>query len=733
MPFVSRRQFLVSAGAGALVVAFRMDTPLAQPGAGSLPRFVSGHPEVDSWLRISADNAITILTGKVELGQGLSTALLQIAAEELEVLPSDIEILTADTGITPNESYTAGSRSIEDSGMAIRQAAAETRKLLLELAGEHFGAAADDLRINDGAVHYQGASVSYGTLVEGQAITRRISADTPLKPAADYRQVGRSWPRVDLPAKVFGGTAFIQDIRLDGMLHARTVHPPSLRATLRSFNRAAVESLPGVVAVVRDGSFLAVVAEREEQAVNASAQLAASARWDGSDAGDTPEGDTLETYLRDRPAQTSTLVDSGTRRNDATRISATYLRPFQAHASIGPSCAIALWDNGELRLWTHSQGIFPLRDELTRVIDLPADAMRLTFAENAGCYGHNGADDAALEAALIARALPGRPVRLQWSRADEFAFEPLGAAMVMDCEAGLDDDGNVTDWHFTVRGFPHPGRPGFGAGNGANLLAAQLIENALPPRQSGNPGLARNAIPLYRFAATRVDEHFVPDPPTRVSSLRALGAYANVFALESFIDELAAAANRDPVAFRLAYLEDERAREVIRTAARIANWSERGGLPSGRALGLGFAQYNNSAAYCAVIADVEVASDGAVRVHKLWSAVDCGQVINPDGVRNQIEGGAVQSVSWTLLEEMRLQTRARGNLTWQDYPILRYEAVPDTEIVVLDRPELPPLGTGEASQGPAAAAVANAIYAASGARVRKLPLTPARVVAARQG
>jgi nicotinate dehydrogenase subunit B len=730
MAALSRRQFL--AGAGALVVSFRLYPIKAQPpGGGALPRFLAAYPEVDSWLRIGADDAITIMTGKVELGQGLKTALLQIAAEELEVAPSDIAVITADTEYAPNEAYTAGSRSIEDSGMTIRRAAAEMRQLLLELASERFGVPAAQLRISDGVISHNGGSVRYSELVGDRTINRRVSAETPLKAPASYRHVGQSWPRVDLPAKVFGGEAFIQDLRPQGMLHARTVHPPRPGSVLQNFDRAGAEAMPGVVAVIRDGSFLAVVAEREEHAINAAARLSAGAVWQDTHGHDVPDGEALESYLREQPAEQSVVTENGTAGNAATRVRATYLRPFQAHASIGPSCAIAQWNNGALRLWTHSQGIFPLREDMARVLKIPEDAMHVTFVENAGCYGHNGADDAALEAALIARALPGRPVRLQWSRADEFGWEPLGAAMLMDCDAGLDDTGSVTDWQFTVRGFPHPGRPGFGAGDGANLLAAQLIEDALPPRRSGNAGLARNAVPLYRFPAVRVDEHFIPDSPTRVSSLRALGAYANVFALESFIDELAAAAGRDPVEFRLAHLDDPRAREVIAEAARLADWSARDSLPDGRALGMGFARYNNTAAYCAVVVDAQVQSDGAVRIHHLWSTVDCGQAINPDGVRNQIEGGAVQSISWTLLEAMSLQRRNRGNLTWQDYPILRYNAVPDTRIVVLDRPELPPLGTGEASQGPAAAAVANAVFAATGARVRQLPLTPERVTAAR--
>ncbi len=733
MSLFSRRQFLAATGAGALLISFRLQPLKAQPPGGGLSRFLTANPDVDSWLRIGADNSITIMTGKVELGQGLKTALLQIAADELEVAPSDISIVTADTEYAPDESYTAGSRSIEDTGITIRHAAAEMRQLLLELASEHFGVPASQLRISDGVVAHAGGTVRYGELIGDRTVSRRVSAQAPLKAPGSYRHVGQSWPRVDLPAKIFGGEAFIQDLRPQGMVHARTVHPPRPGAQLQDFDRSAVEAMPGVVAVVRDGSFLAVVAEREELAVNAAARLRSGAVWSEAGSRNVPDGDALEAYLREQPAQHTVVAESGTAADAANRVSATYLRPFQAHASIGPSCAVAQWNDGTLRLWTHSQGIFPLREDMARVLRIPEQSMHVTFVENAGCYGHNGADDAALEAALIARAVPGRPVRLQWSRGDEFGWEPLGAAMLMDCEAGLDAAGNVADWRFTVRGFPHPGRPGFGAGNGANLLAAQLIEDALPPRQPGSAGLARNAVPLYRFPAVHVDEHFIPESPVRVSSLRALGAYANVFALESFIDELAAAAGRDPVEFRLAHLtEDPRAREVIEAAARISNWSERNSLPSGRALGIGFARYNNTAAYCAVVVDAEVQSGGAVRIHRLWSTVDCGQTINPDGVRNQIEGGAVQSISWTLLEAMSVQRRERGNLTWQDYPILRYDAVPETEIVVLDRPELPPLGTGEASQGPAAAAVANAVFAATGARVRQLPLTPERVAAARR-
>lgn len=730
---LSRRGFLT--GSGALYVGFQLGAmpALAQVRAGpALPGALRTHPNVNAWLAIGTDDRVTLFTGKAELGQGLKTALVQLAAEELDVQPGSIEVVVADTLRTPNESYTAGSRSIQDSGMSIRHAAAEARHILLGVAAGRLGVPAAQLQVVDGRVtHRDGRSLRYGELVQGASFQQPVTGQAPLKDRASYRVVGQSLPRVDFPAKVFGGApAFIQDLRLDGMLHARVVHPPTQRARLASIDLAPVRQMPGVQHVLRDGSLLGVIALREEQAIAAATALARLARWQDVSTESLPDDAALPAFMRQQTVRSASVARRGEQAAAAPLPHrASYFRPFQAHASIGPSCSLALFNEGQLTVWSHTQGIYPLRVELSRVLGLPESSIRTISAESAGCYGQNGADDAAAEAAILAMALPGRPIRLQWSRADESGWEPLGAAMLIDCEAALDARGRISQWRSVVRGFPNTGRPGFGGGAGANLLAAQLRENSMPARDAANVGLNRNSEPLYDIPALQVDEELIPNSPVRVSSLRTLGAYANVFAVESFMDELAMAAGADPLAFRLAHLTDPRGRAVLEAVAAAAGWQRRSELPKGQGLGIGYARYSSSSTYCAVIAQVSVNSAGAVRAQRIWAAADCGAIVNPDGVRNQIAGGAMQATSWTLHESVRLRHATQGLASWSDYPILRFSEAPMIEVVLIDRPDQPVLGPGEASLGPTGAALANAVHAASGTRVRSIPLTAQRVTA----
>lgn len=737
---LSRRGFLASGGA--LFVGFQFGAlpSIAQVRAGpALPGALRTHPGIDAWLRIGTDDAVTLFTGKAELGQGLKTALVQLAAEELDVPPARVTVVVADTLRTPNESYTAGSRSIQDSGMSIRHAAAEARHILLGVAASRLGAPVGELQVVDGRVTWGSRSLRYGELVDGAPLQQPITGNAPLKDRTQYRLVGQSLPRVDFPAKIFGGApAFIQDLRLPGMLHARVVHPPTQSARLAAVELATVQRMAGVQHVLRDGSLLGVVATREEQAIAAAAALARLARWENISTESLPADDALPAHMRAQDVRRGSVARRGeagastTPAAAATALShkASYFRPFQAHASIGPSCALAQFQNGQLTVWSHTQGIYPLRVELARVLGLAESAIRTISEESAGCYGQNGADDAAVEAAILAMAVPGRPIRLQWSRADEFGWEPLGAAMLVDCEATLDARGRISQWRSVVRGYPNTARPGFGGGNGANLLAAQLREKSLPPREATNAGLNRNAEPLYDIPVLQVDEELIPQSPVRVSSLRTLGAYANVFAVESFMDELAAAAGADPLAFRLAHLTDARGRAVLEAAASAAGWTRRISLPKGHGLGIGYARYSSSSTYCAVIAEVSVNDAGTPRAHRIWAAADCGPVVNPDGVRNQIAGGAMQATSWTLLESMPLRHAAQGVGNWNEYPILRFTDAPMIEVQLIDRPDQPIVGPGEASLGPTAAALANAVHAATGARVRSIPLTAARIRAA---
>jgi len=732
---MSRRDFL--AGTGALVLSFSLASVsnlFAQPAkdAPKLPGSLTTTPMLDAWIRIGADNSITVCTGKAELGQGVKTALMQIAAEELGVQPSVIKLVTADTRTTPDEGYTAGSNSMKDSGVAIQNAAAQVRELLMARAADKLAVAPEKLQARDGFFATEdGRRVAFGELV-GDGVTHvRAQPQSKLKDPRTYAIVGKPFARVDIPAKVTGGVAYVQDIRVPGMVHARVIRPPSYGARLRDVKMADAETLPGVVKIVRDGNFLAVVAEHEFQAVVAMRALATNASWETRNR--FPDAADIYNALRRLPSDT--IIDLDTKGDAATptrRIEASYRRPYQMHGAIGPSCAIAQLKDGTMTVWTHSQGVYPLRKSLAELLRVPEDRVQCIHAEGAGCYGHNAADDVAADAALIARALPDRAVRVQWMREQEHGWEPYGPAMSMDLKAALDADGKVVEWSHDVWTNAHSTRPG-GAGN---LLAAWYIEAPLmqpvpKPIPLPEGGGDRNAIPYYKFPNARVVHHFIPAMPVRVSALRALGAYANVFAIESFIDELAAAEGVDPVEFRLRHLDDPRARDVIKNAATRFGWSN---YPAakGRGRGFAFARYKNLGAYLAVAVDVEVDREsGRVKILRAIAAVDSGQPVNPDGIRNQIEGGIVQAASWTLYEAVSFDATAITSTDWSSYPIARFPDVPGSvDVEVIERPGAPFLGTGEAAQGPTAAALANALAHATGARLRELPLSRTRVKAA---
>lgn len=729
---ISRRSLL--AAGGALVVSFALRPPLASAqGQGPrLPGSLTRSPWLDAWIRIDASGNVTVFTGKVELGQGIKTALRQVAAEELEVGLDRVTLITADTAATPDEGYTAGSQSMDSSGVAILNAAAQVRAILLGLAAERLRVPAERLRAQNGAVlSDDGQSVTYGQLVADKSLHIQAQPQSKLKEAGSYKIIGQSLPRVDIPAKVTGGVAYVHDLRLPGMVHARVVRPPSPAAQLRGVDSAEVETLPGVLKVVRDGRYLAVVAEREYGAVAAMRALAASASWE--DGATLPKSSEIFATLQAMRSEDSTILDRGQRgATAALTLEATYRRPYQIHGSIGPSCAVGLWQDDGLMVWTHSQGVYPLRQAIAEMLRMPVERVRCVHMEGAGCYGHNGADDVAADAALIARAMPGRPVRVQWMREQEHAWEPFGSAMVGAARGGLDAEGNIVDFQYEVWSTPHSTRPG-GAGNllPAWHIATPFAQPAPRPIPQPSGGGDRNAIPYYKLANARVVSHFLPEMPLRVSALRALGGYMNVFAIESFMDEMAKAAGADPVQFRLRHLEDPRARDVLTAAAEHFGWS-RATPPKGRGIGIAFARYKNFAGYCAVAVEVEIDRiSGRVRVVRAVAAADSGQAVNPDGIRNQIEGAILQAASWTLFEQVTFDTTRITSRDWSSYPILRFPDVPESiEVVVLDRPGQPYLGTGEVGQGPAAAAIANAVANASGVRIRDLPLTRDRVKAA---
>jgi nicotinate dehydrogenase subunit B len=719
---LSRRTLLA---AGGLVVAFSLhaEEP-ARPGS------LKETPSLDAWIRIAPDGRVTVFTGKAELGQGLKTALLQVAAEQLDIAPGQIELVTADTARTANEGFTAGSHSMQDSGTAILNAAAQVRGLLRNAAAVEFGVAAESLSTSDGAVHAtDGRSIGYGPLAARLTLHVDAAVAGPLKDPATYRLIGVPMPRVDIPAKLTGGAAFLQDMRLPGMLHARAVRQPSVGAKLLAFDTGPVERMKGVVKVVREGSYLAVVAEKEWQAIKAMRVLAAAAKWE--ETATLPDETTVLATIRALPARDiPVLTWKAAAGAPVKRLKARYTRPYLMHGAIGPSCAVAQLVDGKMTVWTHTQGVYPLRAALSGLLRMPPDQVRCIHVEASGCYGHNGADDVAGDAVLIARAVPGRPIRVQWMREQEHTNEPYGAAMIAEVEGAVDADGKIVDWDYGVWSNTHNRRPNVG---GLMLQNAALPEPLPVPPPAPIPmpegGGERNSNPIYALPNARVVSHFIPEMPVRISALRSLGAYLNVFAIESFMDELADGAGVDPVAFRLRHLQDERAKAVITLAAEKFGWA---GSRPGEGRGFAFARYKNLGAYCAIALTLRVQHEtGQIRLGRVVAAVDSGQAINPDGIRNQIEGAIVQAASWTMYESVHFDRKRILSTDWSSYPIMRFPAVPESIAVhIVPRPGQPFLGTGEAGQGPTAAAIANAVRDATGVRLRDVPFSAPKVKAA---
>jgi nicotinate dehydrogenase subunit B len=706
---------------------------VTQPGLAAIPS-LAANPVLASWLTFSPAGTVTIFSGKVEYGQGVWTALAQIAAEELDVALARVAVAPVSTGGSPDEGVTSGSLSVQHSGSALRQACAQARTLVLAAAAAKLGAAASELTVADGQVLAAGqpTGLSYWSLASPGLLDREAGAPVPVKPPDRWSVAGRSAPRLDLPDKVTGRPRFLHDLVLPGMLYGRVVRPPAVVAELLSTGDPA---LPPDVRTVRDGSFLGVVAATDAAALRAARLVAQAARWQITES--LPDADDLKGFLLSAPAEDATVES---RRDESAAAAATtiraaeYTRPFLAHASMAPSCAIARWDDGAVTVWSHSQGVFALRDAIAAGLGLDAGLVTVRHAEGAGAYGHNGADDAALDAVLLARAVSGRPVRVLWSREDEMAWAPLGSAMLARLSAGLDAQGRIVTWRQDVWSNGFIGRPG--RGGEPRLLALAHLAGGRPmsPAPDGPPtgamGATRNAVPGYRIPDLEVVRHRLLTMPIRTSSLRSLGAFLNVFAIESFLDELAECAAADPVEFRLAHLTDPRAAAVIEAAADLAGWAGRP-RAEGTGYGLGYARYKGLAGYCAAVAEVEAGSD--VRVRRLWLAVDVGTVINPDGVINQVEGGAVQSASWTTRERVAFDRAKITSVSWDTYPVLRFTEVPDVAVRIVAAPGQPETGAGEIAQGPVAAAIGNALADATGVRVRDLPLTREQVIRAIEG
>ncbi len=690
----------------------------------ALPKSLVDNPELGRWLSLERPGRVEVRSGKVELGQGIATALAQIAAEELDVAIERIDMAAADTARSPDEGLTAGSQSVEQSGSAIRLAAAQTRAALLLAASDRLGASGESLSCRDGAVLHEGIStgLDFWTLAADVDWEQRVTGTVSVKKAEHYGVVGESVPRLDLAAKLSHG-GFIHDLAFEGMLHARVIRQPFRLARIEGIDEDRLRRRYPDVTLLRRNDFLALVGPDEYRLHRAQSEADTFVAW-----AEVPG--LWQLAETSGPRNVRELSGSAERVTANRTFSARYSRGPIAHGSIGPSCALAHYQDDRLTVWTHSQGIFPLRAQIARCLALDADRVTLIHAHGAGCYGHNGADDAALDAAIVAMEFPGRPMRVQWSREDELARGPVGAAMAASIDAAIDAEGNIASWTVAVSSAPHAQRPGFGGH--VNLTSAEALDpGRLPGKVDDLPeaaggGASRNSIAIYDLPNHAVRVLLDTDSRIRTSSLRSLGAHLNVFAIESAMDELADMAGLDPLDFRLRHLSDERCRAVLAGAAEMSGWSV--GQPSGegRALGLAAARYKNKGAWLAAVAEVTV--DEEIRVARLWLCVDAGLIVNPEGARNQIEGGAIQAVSWTLKEEVPVADDRIPALDWQSYPILRFSEVPEIETRFIVDPTRPPLGAGEAAQGPVAAAIGNAASRALGLRMRDLPLTRERLV-----
>ncbi|MGX4803306.1 molybdopterin cofactor-binding domain-containing protein [Bradyrhizobium guangdongense] len=704
-----------------------MNAPSSAPKP---PASLAANPRLSSWVRFTGEGRVAISPGKVEIGQGIVTALAQIAADELDVEIGRIEMIRASTAASPNEGVTSGSLSIQQSGRALRQVCAEVRQCFLAAASERLGVDAASLAVRDGTISGPGnVRTSYWELASEVSLDHDASAGVTAKTAAKRAVAGHSVQRVDIPDKVFARPRFLHDHTLPGLLHGRVLRPDMPGAKLLTLDEAAANAVSGLIAVVRDGSFAGVVAGSEAAAEAALKALRRGARWSAGEP--LPDENDLAGFLRSQPAET-TIID--TRAAATIRPTRTlrrqYTRPYIAHASIAPSCALAQWDGDRVHVWTHSQGVYLLRADLAIALKLPAENIVVEHMEGAGCYGHNAADDVALDAVLLAKAAGGHPVRVQWSRHDEMCHAPFGAAMAIEIEADLDAENEIVGWRHAIWSNGHAARPG--RATQPALLAASELAKPYPRMISTNPPAAnggggdRNSVPLYDFPAWTITSHRLLTMPVRTSALRTLGAQGNVFAIECLLDEIAALRGEDPIAFRLRHLRDERAKDVIRAASRRAGWKP--ARQSGIGYGVGFARYKNTGAYCAAIAEIEGTDD--IRVRRLTLAVDVGEAINPDGVINQIEGGAIQATSWVLKERVRFDRTHITSTSWTDYPILTFSEVPTVDVEIIQRPEIEPVGAGEAAHGPVTAAIANAVHDCLGVRLRELPITRDRIIAA---
>jgi len=697
-----------------------------------LPASLRDNPQLARWIAFLDDGTVRIATGRVEFGQGIVTALAQIAADELDVPLARVTMLSGDTDEGPNENYTASSQSIEVGGASIRLACAETRARALDYLALRLNCARSELDVKDGAFTRAGAptgydywkvapSIDWTTPASGAAVPKAVSA---------HRVVGRSVPRFDLAAKVTGAPIFVHDMRPPGMLHARVLRQPNRGARLLSLDDAAVRrAARGEIRFVRLHNFIAFASEDEAALQRAAVAAPSHARWEGVRDLDPAQGEA--SWLRGQPSD-DRRFGAPEAKPGGRKVEATFSRGYLSHASLAPSCAVAEFRDGRLTIWSHGQGMHPLRNNVAAALGIDPEIVSAHHVQGAGCYGHNGADDCAMDAAIIAMEIPDRPIRVLWTRQDEFGFEPLSSAMTVTLHAHLDDNGRPHDLTTEIWSGTHGQRPGVG---GATLLPADALGTPPPLRspfdvpEDRGGGATRNGVPLYDIAARRILHHLTVPMPVRTSSLRGLGAIVNVFAIEGFMDDLAVMAGEDPVAYRLSLLaSDPRAQRVLTRCADMCGWNGRGEAGRGKGLGIAVARYKNISAWAAVAAEVEVADH--VRVTRVWCAADAGLVINPDGLSNQLEGGIVQATSWALKEQVQLGGDGVRSRDWDSYPVIRFSEVPGIACELVDASEHPPLGVGECTIGPTIGAIGNAVAHALGARIRDLPMTRERIIAA---
>ncbi len=723
---LTRRTFLKSAGS--LMVTFTLLPQQSWAAGAAVPAKSVATDAVDGFIEIHPDNTVTIYSGKVDLGTGVRTAITQIAAEELDMPLTAVMVIQGDTLTTPDQGVTFGSLSIQVGGMQIRQACATARAALVQRAANQFKVSTETIKTHEGKCWHAGDSVTYASLIEAEGLILKVDPKALVKAPANYQVVGKSVARLDIPGKVTGRFEYMHDFRLPGMLHARVVRPAGVHAELLSVDDAAARKVPGFVATVREGNFLAVVARSEWGAIQASQAIKPVwSDWQG-----LPEQSKLWDYVRNTAVSKSEDLQkvgdpAAVLQQSPKKLKATYDFAVQTHGSIGPSCAVAEWKDGKVTCWSASQQTHLLRKQIAQMMKVSDADVRCIYIDGSGCYGRNGHEDAAADAVLIARVIQ-QPVRVQWMRADEHGWDPKGPPTLLDLQGAVDEAGHIAAWSSQAY---IPQRP---AQVSVTLLSADL---ANMPHEAPHPGNVHQGLAIaYQVPNLKTTAKSLSHTPFRASWIRAPGRMQNTFGNESFMDELAHAAGADPVAFRLSHLTDARGRECLERVARLAQWQSRtspskndGDVVRGR--GVSYIKYELVRTYVAVVAEVEVhRKTGKIRVTNFYVAHDCGQIINPDGLKNQLEGNIIQTISRTLKEEIKFDRSHITTLDWKSYPILTFPEAPQIAMDLIDRPNEKPWGAGEPTASVVPSAIGNAVYDAIGVRLRSVPFTPPKVLQA---